>query len=157
MPVAAPARGHVRKRTLALARLPPGPGSAAGAGYTSPMKRVLVVEDDEGLRETVAEILAEAGYAVSSAGDGREALFEADAHRPDVILLDLMMPVMDGWQFRAEQQLRPALAGVPVIVLSACSDLAGTPSLGEVAALFGKPFDIGELLEGIRHHAGADC
>ncbi|MBI5068178.1 MAG: response regulator transcription factor [Deltaproteobacteria bacterium] len=118
------------------------------------MKRVLVVEDDAALRETVAEILADAGYAVSSAGNGKEALASADVERPDVILLDLMMPTMNGWQFRAAQRQRPTLAQVPVIVVSACSDMEGEPSLGDVAALFAKPFDIGELLAGIRLHAG---
>jgi len=116
------------------------------------MKRVLVVEDDAALRETVAEILVDAGYAVSSAGDGKEALAEALARHPDLILLDLMMPIMNGWQFRAAQQRRPDLAGVPVIVMSACSDLDGESDLGEVAASFAKPFDIAELLEGIRFH-----
>ncbi len=120
------------------------------------MKRVLVVEDDIALRETMAEVLLDAGYAVSSAGDGQEALREADAHHPDLILLDLMMPTMNGWQFRAAQRGLPALAGVPVIVMSACSELDGEPALGEVAALFPKPFDIGALLDGIRRHAGDD-
>lgn len=118
------------------------------------MKRVLVVEDDAALRETVAEILADAGYEVSSAGNGVEALASADVERPDLILLDLMMPTMNGWQFRAAQRQRPALAQVPVIVLSACTDLEGEPSLGDVAALFAKPLDIGELLAGIRRYAG---
>lgn len=119
------------------------------------MKRVLVVEDDAALRETVAEILADAGYAVSSAGNGREALAEAAVRHPDLILLDLMMPTMNGWQFRAAQQKLPGLAAVPVIVMSACSDLEGESDLGAVAASFSKPFDVAALLEGIRRHTHA--
>jgi CheY-like chemotaxis protein len=102
--------------------------------------RVLVVDDDRDIRELLVELLGGEGYLVSSAADGRQALLEAHAHRPDVILLDLMMPVMDGWQFRAAQLEDPDLAEVPVVVISAFDhDL-------DAAAVIQKPFLVEELL-----------
>ena len=79
----------------------------------SSSRRVLVVDDDRDIRELLVELLGGEGYLVSSAADGRQALWEAHAHRPDVILLDLMMPVMDGYQFRAAQLDDPDLARGP--------------------------------------------
>src|SRR6266478_285957 len=79
---------------------------------------VLVVEDDEGLREMMAQLLTLEGFQTASVANGQEALAYLHARsRPEVILLDLMMPVIDGWEFRRHQQADPALAGVPVIVL----------------------------------------
>lgn len=121
------------------------------------MKRVLIVEDDAALRESMAEILVDAGYAVFEARDGRQGLEEAGAHRPDLILLDLMMPTMDGWQFRTVQQQVPELASIPVIVMSARPSETGDPGLEGVAARFPKPFDVAALLDGVRRHAGGDA
>jgi CheY-like chemotaxis protein len=122
------------------------------------MKRVLIVEDDQALRESMAEILADAGYAVSEAGDGRQGLEQASERRPDLILLDLMMPTMNGWQFRSAQKGLPALADIPVIVMSAWSSEQADAGLEDVAAKFPKPFDVSALLDGVRRYAGpADC
>ena len=68
------------------------------------MSCILVVEDDRVVREVVSDALVDAGYAVASAADGADALDQLHDHPADAILLDLMMPVMDGWTFRAEQQ-----------------------------------------------------
>jgi len=107
-------------------------------------KRVLVVEDHEDMREALVEILRLEGYQVSWAGDGQQALGEAKLHRPDVILLDLMMPEMNGWQFRAEQVKDPDIADVPVIVMSAyASDM-------DAAASLPKPFLIEDMIETVR-------
>jgi CheY-like chemotaxis protein len=86
---------------------------------------VLLVEDDVDVREAVADTLEDAGYRVLSARHGLEALelLRGGNMRPCVILLDLMMPVMDGWQFRAEQRNDPQLAGIPVVALSAHGSL----------------------------------
>ncbi|HEX7622854.1 MAG TPA: response regulator [Anaeromyxobacteraceae bacterium] len=104
---------------------------------------VLVVEDDDHVRELVIEILGDRGFAAFGVGNGEEALQHLRTARlhPALILLDLMMPVMDGWQFRNEQLKDPALARIPVVVMSASDD-------GEVSAHghVGKPFDIEELL-----------
>ena len=85
-----------------------------------PKKRILVVEDDADVREAIVSGLEHAGFEVVAAADGKMAL---DLLRhgivPRAIILDLMMPVMDGWEFRRHQLADPTLAAIPVIVLSA--------------------------------------
>jgi len=84
---------------------------------------VLVVEDDRDVRESLVAVLEDAGYRVMSAADGRAALDLLRAGpRPAVILLDLMMPVMDGFEFRAEQVRDPSLADVPGGIRSSWAD-----------------------------------
>jgi CheY-like chemotaxis protein len=119
--------------------------------------RILLVEDDPALRDTLSEVLAERGYEVTCAGDGREALEALDRRpAPAVILLDLAMPVMDGWAFRAAQRRDPALARIPTIVLSASlgPDPRSLDDLAPVAALK-KPFDLDRLLDALRRACGA--
>jgi two-component system, chemotaxis family, chemotaxis protein CheY len=110
-------------------------------------RRVLVVDDDPSIQGFLAEALADEGYEVRTAGNGREALVVLHGWRPDLILLDLMMPEMDGWAFRAEQRTLPEAATVPVIVLSATRDLDAKTRDLEPAQVFSKPFDL-ELLLG---------
>jgi CheY-like chemotaxis protein len=108
---------------------------------------VLVVDDDDDIREAVVEILRLKGYRVAGAVDGTDALARLRAGvRPSLILLDLMMPRMDGWQFRGEQSRDPALAGIPVVVFS--GDGLLDESLAELvpAAWLRKPLELGELL-----------
>jgi CheY-like chemotaxis protein len=110
---------------------------------------VLIVEDDEDLREMMAQMLTLEGFQAVAVANGREALaYLHESERPDVILLDLMMPVMDGWEFRRQQQADPALAPVPVIVLSAL-DQARATSL-EAEAFLKKPLDFDRLLSLVR-------
>jgi two-component system chemotaxis response regulator CheY len=109
-------------------------------------RRILVVDDDISIRGFLAEALKDEGYEVQTAGNGQEALDVIAGWRPDVILLDLMMPVMDGWSFRARQRLLPSVADVPVIVLSATRDLPAKAEHLEPAYLFSKPFDLDALL-----------
>ncbi|MGD8531935.1 MAG: response regulator [Gammaproteobacteria bacterium] len=80
---------------------------------------VLLVEDDRPTREMMARTLSRSGWKVSQAGNGREALDRMDAEKPDLILLDLMMPVMDGFDFLEEMRARPEVQDTPVIVLTA--------------------------------------
>src|SRR5215218_4757012 len=91
--------------------------------------RVLVVEDDEDLREMMGHLLQAEGFRPDLAGDGAEALdkLRATPEQPDLILLDLMMPRMDGWTFRREQEGEPALANIPVVVVSAAPRESLTP------------------------------
>jgi CheY-like chemotaxis protein len=113
-------------------------------------RRVMVVEDDEGIREALCDLLDTEGFAVMSAVHGADALSklrDGNEKRPDVILLDLMMPVMDGWSFRAEQRNDPALSQIPVIVITA-SRQADVASL-EPKAFLKKPIDFDELLKAI--------
>src|SRR5689334_11479746 len=80
---------------------------------------VLIVEDDADLREMMAQLLTMEGFASTAVANGREALdYLRDGGRPNVILLDLMMPVMDGWEFLREQTRDTVLATLPVIILS---------------------------------------
>jgi CheY-like chemotaxis protein len=114
-------------------------------------RRVLVVDDDPDLREMMAQLLALEGFDASTAANGRDALDRLDAGPiPQVILLDLMMPVMDGRQFLKECRRIPACAGIPVIVLSAASDRA---PVVKADAIFKKPLDFGRLVDTVRHYA----
>jgi len=111
----------------------------------SPARRVLVVEDEPAIRSFVAMILEDEGFAVETAVDGREALAKAQRQRPDVIVLDLMMPVMNGWELIAVWQADSATQGIPIIVMSAAFVAPTAHALGIDAAL-PKPFDIERLL-----------
>lgn len=85
---------------------------------------ILIVDDDAGSRKALAEVLTDEGYSVATAGDGADAMtYLRQGHRPRVILLDLMMPGVDGWDFRAEQKRDTALADIPVIAISAAGKL----------------------------------
>jgi CheY-like chemotaxis protein len=108
------------------------------------MPTVLVVEDEPDIRDAMAEALSSEGYVVSAATDGHDALERLKDGVPcaDVIVLDMMMPVMDGWQFLAAKEADRALAGIPVIVTSAAPQKL--PPGAQV--LLGKPFDLGRLL-----------
>ena len=110
---------------------------------------VLIVEDDADLREMMAQLLALEGYQTAAVANGREALeYLQQENVPNLILLDLMMPVMDGWEFRRHQQANPALAAVPVIVLSAL-DQSRTAGVN-AEAILKKPLDFDRLLELVR-------
>jgi CheY-like chemotaxis protein len=110
---------------------------------------VLIVEDDEDLREMMAQLLGLEGFQTAAVSNGREALdYLHVTEKPGVILLDLTMPVMDGWEFRRHQQADPALATVPVIVLSAL-DPARAASV-DAAAYLKKPLDFDRLLRLVR-------
>jgi CheY-like chemotaxis protein len=108
---------------------------------------VLVVEDDSEIRDSLVEILNEAGYGTLGVNNGHEALHALRTlpFTPCFILLDLMMPIMDGITFREKQRADPALANIPVVVISASRDLAETARALDALAL-GKPLDLEELL-----------
>jgi CheY-like chemotaxis protein len=110
---------------------------------------VLIVEDDEDLREMMAQLLMLEGYQAATVANGREALdYLQRAKRPNVILLDLMMPVMDGWEFQRQLEADPSLAPVPVIVLSALDQVRAANI--NAAAFLKKPLDFDRLLELVR-------
>jgi CheY-like chemotaxis protein len=117
-------------------------------------KVVLVIEDDADIRFGLAVILEDEGYRVATAPNGREALkYMREAPAPPcLILLDLMMPDMDGWQFRAEQRRDPLLASVPVVIISAAADLRARAAGLGVEAVMQKPIQIGHLLDLVRHY-----
>ncbi len=111
--------------------------------------RILLAEDDISLRDALADVLTEEGYEVDCASNGREALdhLAPEAPTPDVILLDLVMPVMDGWAFRDVQRSTPRLAGIPLVVLSA-SFPPDNPRLKALAAqaVLSKPVGMERLI-----------
>jgi DNA-binding response OmpR family regulator len=109
--------------------------------------RVLVVDDDPDILDALSEILEVEGYEVQRARNGREALERLEQMLPDVVLLDLMMPVMDGWEFA--RSLSPA-ARPPIIVLSA--DRNVSTRAREIGALewLAKPFELSDLLAAVR-------
>jgi CheY-like chemotaxis protein len=114
-------------------------------------KSILVVEDDRATRDAVAIVLQDEGYAVTGVANGQEALLHLrQAAPPDLILLDLMMPVMNGWEFRRQQTKEPALKSIPVMIVSAD---AGVPqkaaALGAVDYLV-KPIDLDKLLAAVQ-------
>ena len=100
-------------------------------------RQILVVDDDTDLRETLGELLTEGGFDARLAENGRVALevLRSGTHHPRLILLDLMMPEMNGWQFREEQLKDEALREIPVIVMTA------------------KPVGLGQLLEAVERNA----
>jgi len=118
---------------------------------------VLIVEDDADLRDMMAQLLQLEGYPARTVSNGREALdYLEHVEKPDVILLDLMMPVMDGWEFRRRQMDDPAFAKVPVVVLSALDQSRAQDLSG--AAFLKKPLDFDLLLELVRRFcARIDC
>lgn len=114
---------------------------------------VLIVDDHRDFRETLAEVLDDAGYRVGCAANGREALARLrQGPTPFLILLDLQMPVMNGWEFLRCRADEPTLARVPVIVISACADDPGTRSSLSDCQLLKKPIDLPALLELVAAH-----
>jgi signal transduction histidine kinase len=107
--------------------------------------RLLLVEDDAGIRTTLGELLTDEGLVVTTAANGRQALQELrNAAAPDVIVLDLMMPVMDGWEFRVEQRGDPALAEIPLVAMSA--DLSAKARAIAADGYVRKPIDFPTML-----------
>jgi CheY-like chemotaxis protein len=108
---------------------------------------VLVVEDDRDIREIVMETLADEGYRTFAAANGREALehLRSGAPLPGVILLDIMMPVMDGRTFLARQLEDPALAGIPVVVMTADADVAAIAMELHASLHLKKPVSLEQL------------
>jgi CheY-like chemotaxis protein len=119
-----------------------------------PGASLLIVDDDHDSREALERLLRYAGYRVVTASNGGEALevLRGQTSLPDLILLDLMMPVMDGRAFRAAQKSDPRIAHIPVVVVSAQGDL--TAAL-EADAYLDKPLELTSLVDTIERVTGA--
>lgn len=115
------------------------------------MTRVLIAEDDAAIRDVVAEALSDEGYAVTAVANGQEALDRCHAVAPDVVLLDLMMPVMDGFQFLKHGQ---GGCPAPVIVMSAGFRFRELPAETHVDGFVEKPFDLVDLVAAVERCIG---
>ena len=114
---------------------------------------VLVVDDDEAMRDVIQWALADEGFAVTAAENGAAALRVIEHTPPCAILLDMRMPVMDGWAFaRSYREL--SVPHAPVIVLTAARDAAEWAQQIEAAGYLGKPFEVSDLLETVKRHVG---
>jgi signal transduction histidine kinase len=119
----------------------PSPGASASPAGT----RLLIVEDDSSIRLALSDMLNDEGFDVTTAVNGRDALDDLrSGAAPDVILLDLMMPVMDGWEFRVEQRSDPMLSGIPLLAMSA--DLSAKARAIAADGYIRKPIDFPDLL-----------
>ena len=111
--------------------------------------RVLVVEDDAALRDTLAEVLADDGHEVRVATDGEAALTLLQAWVPDLIVLDLMMPRMDGYAFREGQRAVTGTATTKVLLLSAAREVAAAAAELRADAWLVKPFGLNDVLRSV--------
>jgi CheY-like chemotaxis protein len=118
-------------------------------------KVVMVVDDDESIREALASVFEEEGYTTLLAENGRVALEQlaVAAERPCVIVLDLMMPVMDGWQFRNAQKSSPTHADIPVIVVTAAGNDRSCAI--EADATLHKPLNATSIVRAVEQFCGA--
>ena len=113
---------------------------------------ILVVDDDPDIRDIVADILCDEGYRALGAENGRQALrmLREDGLRPQLILLDMMMPELDGWGFRAEQQQDAELAPIPVVVFTAHELPSQTAAQMQAAGFLKKPIRLAQLLDTVK-------
>jgi CheY-like chemotaxis protein len=132
------------------------PRSAALSPQSVNRKSVLIVDDDVDIREILAETLEEKGFDVSTAANGLDALriLRDERVRPSVILLDLMMPIMDGYGFLEQRRRDPALASIPLAIVTAGHGVDRT-RLGEGLQIIPKPFDLPRLV-GVLHTLGSE-
>ncbi len=113
---------------------------------------ILLVEDDDFIRQEISEALEDEGYQVSTAAHGKEALaILAEGARPSVVLLDLMMPVMNGWEFLKAFKKEDKFTGIPVVILSAFADRA-TIIGGDAISVLRKPINLNALFNVLDEH-----
>ncbi len=114
---------------------------------------MLVVDDDADIRETITDVLEMRGYRVRSAVNGLEALnLLRSGARPCLILLDLMMPVLNGWEFRAEQTRDEQLANVPVVIISGDGSTSQKAATMGISLYLRKPLELSVMLDVVRRH-----
>lgn len=122
---------------------------------TAPTHDILVVEDDAALSRLIEALLQSSGYHSRTVSDGEAALAAVEQARPDLVLLDVTLPGIDGWQVLA--QLRSQPAPPPVVLLSARPELRQRGRSSGAAEVVMKPFDIDELLEVVKRLVGSEC
>jgi CheY-like chemotaxis protein len=115
---------------------------------------VLVVDDDEDMIEVIELVLQDAGYTTRSALNGRQALEAIESGMPALIVLDMLMPVMNGWQFANEFRARYG-NGVPIVVATAAEHVQRRGDEIEAAGVLPKPFEVSDLLRLVARHVSA--
>ena len=120
-------------------------------------KPILVVDDEPAILDMIAELLGYEGYPVVTTSEGSIALARAKDDPPALILLDLMMPGMSGWQVIAALKASPHTRSIPVVLLSARRDLPATAKELGIVTFLAKPFDIDELLTIVHKYAGPNA
>jgi two-component system chemotaxis response regulator CheY len=116
-------------------------------------KNVMIVDDDNDIRDAISQILEYEGYNVLQASNGQEGIERLrQQDRPSLILLDLMMPVMNGWQFQSELQNQPDLSKIPVIILSADGNIQQKSEGIGVAGYLKKPIQLDTLLDTVKRY-----
>ena len=116
-------------------------------------KDVLVVEDEAYLCELIGDVIESEGHTVRKASNGLEALERIKERKPQLILLDLMMPIMDGWEFMYALRANPEWDGMPIVIITAIYDVKRTQEETGAMAVLTKPFDIDQIIEIVRHYA----
>lgn len=117
-------------------------------------KRILVVEDEQDHRELLKLIFNVHGFEVDAVGTTQEAMEMLNAHRPDVIILDVMLPDMDGWSFSEQLKRNAATQSIPVMMLSASAHMQPRFETSCADDMLTKPFDEKELMAKVRHLLG---
>jgi CheY-like chemotaxis protein len=138
--------------TLMLSRADPALTTRSEPPAAVPPRPVLVVEDDEAIRTCVSAILSEEGYQVVTAADGETALRLVGGAPPQVILLDMQLPVMDGWEFARAYRRTPG-PHAPILTVTAAPDAAKRAAQIGADGYVPKPFDLDALLATVRQHA----
>lgn len=118
-------------------------------------KVVLVVEDDQSIRNVISDVLEDRGFLVMGAANGAEALDQLNAQRPDVVVLDLLMPVMHGWDFMENYAERTGGECIPIVVVSVNPALPRSFTRFGVRSVVSKPFDVDVLLDSVERAMGA--
>ena len=114
-------------------------------------RRILVAEDDSEIRQALADMLEFSGYDVRTVANGAEALAVLDTWRPDAVVLDMLMPEMDGPTFLHNLHANAELAAIPIVLLSALRDLETRSANLHVTSVVAKPFDVDDLLSALDH------
>jgi CheY-like chemotaxis protein len=114
-------------------------------------KHILIVDDDSDIREAFSQILEFEGYMVATASNGKEALEKLKQFKPSLILLDLMMPVMNGKQFRDKQKSDLEISQIPVVVLTADNQNQDRQTISDVNGYLKKPVRLDTLLDTVKH------
>lgn len=120
-------------------------------GYVHPT--ILLIDDHEDIRDGLEVVLRQEGYGVETAANGREALDRLRAgFRPCIIMMDLMMPIMTGYEFRKEQLTYPELKDIPLIVYSGVTNMRDSAPQLQAAAYAEKPMEVDRIIALVRHH-----